>query len=122
MIGLIGITIAVLCLEYLQRKKWNSQKRKEELASWVKAAVQKRDEKQHVCLDESKQPEDENITFYSAKETQRLVSAGKISAMENLKILAARCHRLGRNNANDTGVNAITEEFYDEVSKGHLVM
>jgi len=50
-----------------------------------------------------------------------LVSAGKISAMENLKILAARCHRLGRNNANDTGVNAITEEFYDEeynVAKG----
>lgn len=113
---IVPLTAIILSLI---RNKSKRTERKRVLDSWVKAAVQKRDLKQHSCLgdgtlEESKQDE-HTATFYSAKDTQSLVSVGKISAADNLKLLAARCHRLGRNNSSDTGINAITEEFYDEV-------
>mmetsp|Transcript_10451 Transcript_10451/g.19049 ORF Transcript_10451/g.19049 Transcript_10451/m.19049 type:complete len:572 (+) Transcript_10451:335-2050(+) len=87
--------------------------RKQELSKWAKAAVTKRDEKEHSCLllhDENADG-DSVASSKSAVETQQLVASGKLNAADHLVQLAKRCRKYGRS---DGGVNAITEEFYDE--------
>ena len=97
------------------------RKRKAELASWVSNALSKRDTKNHSCLTSHKISSvkigDDGIgnIFHSAAETRRMIVSGELNAATNLVKLAIRCRRYGRNNIHDTGINAITEEFYDEV-------
>ena len=113
----VSTAIVALTAVFLSivQKTFKSQERKRVLEFWAKAAVQRRDLKSHKCLDKCSQHSEEN-TFYSAKDTKSLICQGKLRATENLKNLAERCHYFGRNNSSDTGINAITEEFYDEVS------
>jgi len=114
--------LAIICLKYLTIsvityiviRKFKLNIRRSELNTHVLQALRKRDTKEHNCLSYFQNNEGAAEKIYSASETRRLIAMGRLDPAENLCKLARRCRKYGRNNASDTAINAITEEFYDE--------
>jgi Amidase len=87
---------------------------------WIRRAREERDAKRHPILlfrrrgDGSEAEMDPIVppppSCLTAAETARRVASGSLDVAENLAFLAQRCRALGR----EDGLNAITEEFYQE--------
>jgi len=62
------------------------QRRRAQLVGWVENALIQRKNKCHSCLNNSEKLSQNEIAekFYSAVETRKLVTTGKINAAENL--------------------------------------
>ena len=98
-------------------RKYDTRKK---LRLMAEEAVQRRDEKVHKVLEiiASKTLQDDDDSHddaccYSALETREGIIRGNISAVDNIIHSVRRCVLYGRKDGQ--GVNAITEEFYDEV-------
>ena len=121
MFELVIIILLSLLLIKASLKKYNRWKRKKQLRGWVAETLHQRDTKVHKCLLSSSNSknddhDDTRTNFYTAADTRTLIASGKLDPAENVLQLARRCRLYGRNCNGDTdqGVNAITEEFYDE--------
>ena len=111
--NLISHVIAIGCilstLVFLDRQRIKGV-RESKLTDYIRKARQEKDEKEHQCLQE---PEpDQNQEILTASETRQRILAGTLDPAENVKFLAHRCKDF---NWEKKGVNAIAEEFYDEV-------
>ena len=114
-LGCLSILLLWLLDEYVRR-----QERIQELNRWIQRARMARDQKQFQALlltmsmsNESIEKEDNNGSkiLPSATETTQLIRTRKLDMEENIIALAQRCRKYGRK---EDGVNAITEELYDE--------
>jgi hypothetical protein len=106
----IWVLVAVSSLLMFPRLIQLGQRR-QELKSWIQIVRQERDTKIHNVL--KQHTENENGSWRTAAETRQAILQGKLSASDNVAVLARRCRRHGR----DGPVNAITEEVYDQANK-----
>lgn len=107
----LAIATAAFSSAIVVQKLYRKYETRRKLRVMAEDAVQRRDEKMHKVLGIVSKTK--SIDFYSAFETREGVFRGDISAVDNLIYLAKRCVLYGRKDGG--AVNAITEEFYDEV-------
>lgn len=95
--------------------------RRKELDQWIQLTLQERESKVHYVLNLPNNNTNDNKKLWSATETRDLILSGKLNAQENIAFLAKRCRQYGCSSSNDSrdrnsdsGVNAVTEEFYDD--------
>jgi len=87
-----------------------------ELEQWIQLTLKQRDAKVHRVLSlncNAYQEGDDQQPLLTASETRLQIASGQLDTRNNVEQLAKRCRKHGR--AID-GVNAVTEEHYDEVS------
>jgi Asp-tRNA(Asn)/Glu-tRNA(Gln) amidotransferase A subunit family amidase len=111
MISTMGAIWATIILQRLL----GGQKRRRELAKLGRQAVAERDGKAHTCLSLQSgatadwKKEDMQIAMLSCSELRMAMRKGKLSCERIMLAFCRRSHELGR-----LGVNAVTEELYDE--------
>ena len=108
-ISLLMVTITASLIRSKQKK----EARRADLKQLVARTLEERDAMQHACLEEVAVEEDDDIRNMTASNIRDLVADGKLDPSIHVVRLAKRCRRFGRDEAR---ANAITEEFYDEVS------
>jgi len=85
-----------------------------ELERWIQAARKERDLKSHPVLTQTTTTtcgKDDVPLLYSAHETRQRILSHQLDPQANVEMLAKRCRKYARD---ETKVNAITEEFYQE--------
>jgi len=91
-------------------KSRKKRARKAELKSWVRAALEHRENKIHKCLTmENPASNDETLFPETCLETTKLIQQKRLDPAAHVAVLAKRWCQFGRGPS-----NAITEEFYDE--------
>ena len=110
----VATIVIVTTLHCAVQKILKRRKRVVQLDGWIKAARKEREVKVHIVLSRRKTTvlEEEAYPLYSAAKTRALIVTNKLDPAENVEMLAKRCRKYGRD---ESRVNAITEEFYEEV-------
>ena len=101
----VGIILATVV--FLDRYRVQMD-RAGKLNDWIRDARQERDSKEHSVLSQNGSA----LKLMSAEETRKLILEGKLDPKDNVIFLSKRCRDFA---ADKRGVNAIAEEFYDEV-------
>lgn len=112
--GSTSIYVAALTLSWLLlHKLYMRIQRVLELNRWIKAARKERETKAHPVLSLRNTSDDEleSYPLHTATRTRELILSNELDIRENIEMLAKRCRKYGRN---EKGVNAISEEFYQE--------
>lgn len=108
------ITLVILFVTIvLASRKKDKEARQRQLRQWIVRARQERAQKQHKCLEEEIVVEDSDGNILTAVETRDRVASGDLDPSIQVVTLSKRCRQYGRD---EKRANAITEEFYDEVS------
>ena len=110
------ILVAMVAATISMKKVRHRWQRRSELDEWIQLARKQRDHKVHNVLMIKDENDIEDVSknrLLTAADTRLLIASGKLDPKKNVEQLAKRCRKYG--GAVD-GINAVTEEFYDEVS------
>ena len=114
--GRLLLLLAMLGGSIIMNKGRQRLSRWLELEQWIQLTLKQRDAKVHRVLSlnyNACEGDDDQQPLLTASETRLQIASGQLDTRNNIEQLAKRCRKYGR--AID-GINAVTEEYYDEVS------
>lgn len=104
---------------YYMRTLQRQWLRRLELDGWIALARKQRDTQVHKVLTMPAPQTKNTSAWLTAAETRNQILAGKLRATDHMVTMAQKCRTYGRAS---TGINAITEEFYDEAYEAAAVL
>lgn len=105
------LVAAMLSATYFMRNLQHKWIRRLELDGWIALAHKQRDAQVHRILTMPNPADNTAQTLWTASETRNQIMSGNLRATDHIVAMAQKCRKYGRAR---TGVNGITEEFYDD--------